>query len=180
MKVMYQHIKNMHWRGNCSHSCLWAENAKLNTVQQSNSCFHSLRSKCPPLAFTHALSWQCHYLMAESITDWSRRWHSSTTHSRYLSTSETFLLYTLSCITPHILSGNILSKCFARYLLFFTRIWSHTFFCAKSHYRNNVYTDVTISNFCTNWLLTWLEVIPENMRGCFFWTHCSKYYNYLC
>ena len=37
----------------------------LNLIQSIKAtdihslCFHSLRSKCPPLAFTHALNWYC-------------------------------------------------------------------------------------------------------------------------
>jgi len=59
MDVMYHHI-NMHRRANCSHSCLWAANVKfINSVQQAmvihSLCFHNVRSKCPPVAFTHSL-----------------------------------------------------------------------------------------------------------------------------
>jgi len=52
--------------------------------------FHSLCSKCLPLAFTHTLSRQRHCLMAESMRDWSSRSHSSTVSSGTSLTSWTF------------------------------------------------------------------------------------------
>jgi len=47
----------------------------------------------------------------------------------------------------HILSGNILSKPFAPYFCFLARIRSNAFFHVKSHYGNNVFSDVTIMSF---------------------------------
>ena len=70
----------------------------------------------------------------------------------HYSASLVFFPYTLSCTTPHILSGNILSKHCAFHIL----LLSHkdlTFFHAKSHYRNNVFTDIAITSLIAENLL---------------------------
>jgi len=83
--------------------CLWV----TNTVQQINSYSRFMLShftlELSP-AFTHALSWQRHYLTTESMTDWS---HSSTVHCHNSSTScifffvYTFLLHSQYFVRKH-------------------------------------------------------------------------------
>jgi len=86
------------------HKCLTQQYSLANS-----SCFHSLCSKCLPLAFMHALSRQ--------------RWQTGpappilqqcvvATHQLLDS-----FLYTLSCITLRHLSRNTLSKRFVPYFL---------------------------------------------------------------
>ena len=45
---------------------------------------------------------------------------------------------------------------------FSQRFWSNAFFHAKSHYRNNVFTDVRIMS------------LIRKQKGVFFWTHCTS------
>jgi len=80
----------------------------------------------------------------QSRWHWSNHSHSSTTLLRILAAHHleySLCTCTLSCITPHILSGDVLSKC---YFYFLARIWSNPVIHTKSHYKNNVFPDVTI------------------------------------
>ena len=73
------------------------------------------------LAVTHAVN-QWHYcLMLESSHDKLIYFCFLTTYMQLI-TVLYLLLYTVPCITPHILSGNILSNGFTPYFSFLARI----------------------------------------------------------
>jgi len=102
--------QNTHRCANCSHYVFGPQ--MFNWIQSSRStvihslCFHTLHSNCLlPLAFTHAPSWQRHYLTTESMTDWS---HSSTMRCLNSSTSSIFFfVYTFLLHSPYFVRKHL-------------------------------------------------------------------------
>jgi len=144
MEAMHLHMTNMCRCANFWHSQML--NSSLQSSKQSYSEFvlSQFVLKMSASCFHACLSRQRHCLTAEWTKNWFSCSHSSTCFCN-LHTSGILFLYTLSWISPYILSEKILSKHFAPYFLLSCKDWSNIFFHAKSDYGNNTFTVVTIT-----------------------------------
>lgn len=135
MKVMYEHITNtqiavIHIFGPKMFNLIQSNNQQLFTC---SLYFHSLCSKCPPLAFMHAL-------VDSATVWWQSRWRTDpaapilqlnvlATHQLLKSSfCNTFLQHSTYFVRKHFKPF----EC-SPYFYFLAKISPHAFFRAKSH-----------------------------------------------